>query len=186
MLGIDQLDAGDGYAELDGGDGAVAGGLDRGERADAGNDRLRDAIEPQPHLGDHPERPLGADEQAGEVVAGRGFPRPPRRGDAFAVGRHHGEAQHVLPHGAVANRIGARGAGRRHAAERGIGAGIDRKKQPLIAQMGIERATGDAGFDPAIEIFAIDLENAVHAARDSRLTPPCGAVMCPSSEVPVP
>ena len=51
------------------------------------------------------------------------------------VGHHGGERQHVLAHGAVAHGVGARGARRRHAAEGGVGAGIDREEQALVAQI---------------------------------------------------
>ena len=87
-------------------------------------------------LGDDAERALRADEQPRQVVAGGGFLRARLRGrDHLAIGEHDLQRQHVVPHGAVAHRIGARGARRRHAAERGVGAGIDREEQALVAQM---------------------------------------------------
>ena len=44
------------------------------------------------HLGDDAERAFGADHQPGEIVARRGFARPPRGADDAAVGRHHAQA----------------------------------------------------------------------------------------------
>ena len=37
-----------------------------------------------------------------------------------SAGQHHLQVQHVIAHGAVAHRVGARGSGGRHAAERGV------------------------------------------------------------------
>src|SRR3546814_9734321 len=51
--------------------------------------------------------------------------------------------QDIFPHGAVADGIGARGAGRAHAAKRGVGPGIDREKQPGIADIFIQLLAGD-------------------------------------------
>ena len=45
LQGIDELDAGDGDRRLDGEDGGVAGGLDRGKGNDAGEDRFRDRVQ---------------------------------------------------------------------------------------------------------------------------------------------
>ena len=73
------------------------------------------------------------------------------------------ERQHVVLHRAVAHRVGAGGAGRRHAADRGVGAGIDREEQAAVAQMRVERLAGDAGLDHAIEVLGVDGEHAVHA-----------------------
>ena len=83
----------------------------------------------------------------------------------LAVGEHGFERQHVVLHGAVAHRIGARGARRRHAAERGVGAGIDRKKQAAVAQMLVERLARHAGLDDAIEVLGVHREHAVHVAE---------------------
>ena len=78
---------------------------------------------------------------------------------------HHLQRQHIVAHRAVAHRVGAGGARRRHAAERGVGAGIDREEQALVAQMLVERLAGDAGLDHAVEILGIDREHAVHVAQ---------------------
>jgi hypothetical protein len=67
---IDQLHAGNGDAGLDGGDGGGAGGFHGRERAHAGGDGFRDAIELEADFGDDAEGAFGADHQAGQVVAG--------------------------------------------------------------------------------------------------------------------
>ena len=82
-----------------------------------------------------------------------------------AVGGHDGEAEHVLAHRAVAHGVGAAGAGRGHAAERGVGAGVDREEEAGVAQVGVQLLAGDAGLDAAVEVLGVDLEDAVHAAR---------------------
>ena len=101
----------------------------------------------------------------GQVVAGRGFLRPRAGRDDLAVAAHHLERQNVVAHGAVAHRIGAGGPGRGHAAERGVGAGIDREKHALVTQMLVQRLAGDAGLDHAVEVVGVDLQHPVHVAQ---------------------
>jgi hypothetical protein len=115
-----------------------------------------------------PSVPFRADEQPGQVVAGGGFLCPPRGGDDLAVRQHHLQRQHVVLHGAVAHRVGARGTRRRHAAERGVGAGIDREEQALVAQIFVELLARDARFDNAIEILGVHADNAIHVAEVER------------------
>ena len=106
-------------------------------RATLGNEQLPAEIasgmpeQAQRHLGDDAERAFGADEQTGEVVAGRGFLGPRAGAQERSVGGRRRSATAQVLHRAVAHRVGARGAGRGHAADRGIGAGIDREEQPL-------------------------------------------------------
>ena len=137
-------------------------------------------------FGDDAERAFGADEQMRQVVAGRGFLRPRAGRDDLAVAAHHFERQHVVAHRAVAHRIGAGGARRGHAAERSVGAGIDREEQALVAQMLVQRLAGDAGLDHAVEVFGVNFENrgSCRAGRCRRRRR--GALTWPSSEVPVP
>ena len=122
----------------------------------------------QRHLGDDAERAFRADEQPREVVAGRRFLGAARGRDQLAVGEHHFERQHVVLHGAVAHRVGAGAARRRHAAERGVGAGIDREEQALVAQMLVELLARDAGLDHAVEVLGMDGEHPVHVAEVDR------------------
>ena len=69
---VEQLDAGDRNAALDGQDHRVAGVFDRLERADPAGNRLGNAMKLQRQLGDHAERPFRADEQPRQ---GRSRPR---------------------------------------------------------------------------------------------------------------
>ncbi len=139
--------------------------LTLGERARGCRDRLGNAVQTDGQLGDDAERSLGADEQPRQVVAGGGFFCARRGVDDLAVAAHHLQRHDVVAHGAVAHRIGARRARRRHAADRGIGAGIDRKEQPLVAQLLVQQLAGDAGLDDAVEIFGMHGEQPVHVAR---------------------
>ena len=134
----------------------------------AAADRLGNAGEPQRQLGDHAERALRADDQPRQVVAGGGLLGAPRGVHHLAVRHHHLQRQHVVLHGAVAHRIGARGAGRGHAAERGVGAGIDREEHALVAQMLVELLAGDARLDDAVEVLGMHREDAVHVAEIDR------------------
>ena len=129
--------------------------------ADRGRHRLGDAVEAELDLGDDAEGALGADEEAGEVVAGRGLAGAGAGADDGAVGGDDGEAEDVVAHGAVAHGVGAGGAGRGHAADRGVGAGVDREEQAGVAEVGVERLAGDAGLDAGVEVGGVDLEDAV-------------------------
>ena len=80
----------------------------------------------------------------------------------LAVGEHRLERQHIVLHGAVAHRVGAGRARRRHAAERSIGARIDREEQALVAQIFVELLAGHARLDHAVEIAGMNVEHAVH------------------------
>ena len=122
----------------------------------------------QGELGDDAERAFGAHEEAGEVVAGGGFLRAAGGADHATVGEDGFEGEDVVLHRAVADGVGARGAGGRHAAERGVGAGVDGEEQTLIAQVFVELLAGDAGLDGAVEVLRVDREDAVHAHQVER------------------
>ena len=140
---VQQLDACDGNAGLHDRDHRLHRVAERVELAGGGGGRLRNAVQPKLDLGDHAERALRADEQVGEVVAGRRFAHAPAGADHAAVGESHRQAEHLLADGAVAHRVGAAGAGRAHAADGAVGgAGIDREEQALVAQVGVEHADG--------------------------------------------
>ena len=141
-----------GMPDLDRHDHRIAGILDGRKRADAAGDLLRNALQPQRDRGQDAERALGADEKPGQIVAGRRFPGATRRADFLAVRRHRRHGEHIVLHRAVAHGIGAGRPRRGHAADRGIGAGIDREEQAGIAQMDVQRFAGDARLDGAIEI----------------------------------
>ena len=96
------------------------------------------------------------------------FLRPRAGAHERSVRGDDAERQDELLHRAVAHRVGARGAGRGHAAERGVGARIDREEQAAVAQMLVELLAGDAGLDDAVEILGVDRDNRVHARAVER------------------
>ncbi len=166
---VEQLDAGDAEAELDGLDGGVDGAFERLEGADGGQDHLGDAVKADAELGNDAKRALGADEQPGEIVAGRRFAGAPAGLDDPAVGHHRGHVEDVVAHGAVADGVGAGGPCRRHAAEgRFLGARVDGEEEAHVAQVVVELLSGDAGLDDAIEIALVDGQDPVHLLEIDR------------------
>jgi hypothetical protein len=105
---------------------------------------------------------IAADHQPRQVIACAGLLCAGAGADDFAAGGDHLQRQHVLAHRAVADRIGAAGPGRGHAAYRCVGAGIDRKKQPGVADLIVELVAGDAGLDRDGQVFAVDAQHLVH------------------------
>ncbi len=168
LIGIEQLDAGDGDAALDGEHGGVAGALHRCEGHDAAGNGLRDAMQAKRQLGDDAKGALRADQKAGEIVTGRGFLGAAAGLDDAAIGHDRGEVDDRVAHGAVAHRIGAGGAGGGHTAERGVGAGIDGEEQAVAPEVIVELLAGHARLDHAIEITGMNGEDVVHAAEVDR------------------
>ena len=163
--GVEELAAGDRHAELN--------RLDHGPHrtrqgrkiADRRRHRLGHRIEPHRHLGDDAERALGAHHQPREVIAGRRFFGTPASADHLALRGHDGQAEHVLAHGAVAHRIGPGGASGRHAAERGVGARVDREKQAGVLDVFVELLAGHTGLHRAGEVFGIDRQHTIHLTQ---------------------
>ena len=139
--------------------------LDRLERTGRRRDHLRDAEEPERHLGDHPERPLAADEEPGQVVAGRRLPRPAAGPDDAAVAEDDRQAEDVLAHRPVAHRSRSRRAGCGHAADRRVRSRVDGEEEALRRQALREGESGQPGFDAAVEVRAVDLEHLGHAGE---------------------
>ena len=162
---VEQFDPGNRDTHLQHGDDGIDGTSKAAELADARSDLFGDAEQAELELGDHAQRALTADIEAGEVVAGRRFARASAGSDNVTARRHHGEPQRDLPHRAIAHRIGATRAGRGHTTKRRIGARIERKEQSLISDMGIERLARHTCLHAAIEVGRTDLQHRVHAAK---------------------
>ena len=150
---VEQLAAGDRHARLDDRDRRADRVLGGRERADGGGDRLGDRPQPQRQLGDDPERPLRSDEQVGEVVAGARLARPRAGADDAPVRQHHLEREHVLAHRAVADGVGPRGAGRRHAAQRRVRSRVDREERAVAADALLQHRARDAGLHGDVEVL---------------------------------
>ena len=165
---VQQLDPCHRYARLDRHDDGVAGSLQGREGADAAGDRLGNALQAQGDRRQHAERPLRADEEPRQIVAGRGLAGAMSRAHLLAARRDGGEGDDVVAHGAVAHGIGARGACRGHPADRRVRAGIDREEEAGIAQIHVQVLARDPRLHGAVEILGIDLDHPVHAARIER------------------
>jgi hypothetical protein len=123
--------------------------------------------QPDDDLGDDAERPLGADGEACEVVAGR-IRRPAAQPDDTAFRRDDFEAEDVVGGGAVAEAVGAAGVLRHVATD---GAGL------LAGRVGrvVEAVPGDGGADVQVDdsrlhhgdpVLRVDLQDAVHTGGD--------------------
>ena len=95
-------------------------------------------------------------------------------------------AEHVLPHRAVADGRRARGARRRHAADRRVGAGIDRKHQAGVPQRLRSAAGASRRLRPWRRGLRRPTRRILFISRRSMQMPPRTACTCPSSDVPAP
>ena len=165
---VDQLCAGHPDAGGDDRDSGARGGGDVGE-GDPEHDRvLGDPVQAQRQLGDHGERALGADEEADHVVAGGGLRRCAPGPDHAAVGQHGLEGEHVLAHLAVAHRRCPGRVRRGHAAERGVGAGVDGEEEAVRGRGPAEGAPRHACLDGCGEILRRHPDDPVHPRQVER------------------
>ena len=102
-----------------------------------------------------------------------------------AVGEHDRQPQNVLAHRSVADRRRARRARRGHAADRRVGAGIDREHQAGVLQVIVQLAMRQPGFDRHVQVFDRQPQTRVIRVR-SIVMPPRTALTWPSSELPMP
>ena len=126
---INQLDARNGHAQLDGLNDGLHGSFDAGERADGGRNGFGQRVQPHGDFCHDTESAFAAYKQASEVVTRTGFFGARTRANDFACCRDHFQCQDVFAHGAIANRIGATGPSSAHAANGGVCARIDREEQ---------------------------------------------------------
>ena len=136
------------------------------ERADDGARRAgQRRAQPQGHLGDHPEGALGADEQAGQVVAGDALggppaqPRPRCRSPAGPPTTAR-RPEHVVAGDAVLEAAQPAGVGGDVAADRRPrGAGrVRRVPQAVLGDGGLEVVVDDAGLHDGDQVVGVDLE----------------------------
>ena len=178
--------------------GEQPGGLaERRERDDRRHARREQRDEPPADARDQPERPLGADEQRGQVVAGVVLEQPGGAVDHAAVGEHRLQPGDAGAHGPVAQRAHpARVGGHQPAGGRAVaGAEVDGGIQARAARVRLQRGERDARPDVDLERAAVDLARARRAAsarrrprrRAGRLAPtipvfpPCGTIAAPCS-----
>src|SRR5262249_51966987 len=135
------------------------------EGADSGGDGFGLGEQPDGDLGDDAESALAADEDTGEVVAGRGFPGAAGRAEGLAAGRDDLEAEDLFAPGGVADGVWAGGSGGGHAAEGGICSGIDGEEESAGQERGVELLAGDAGLDGGGQVLRVHGEDLVHAGE---------------------
>ena len=177
---VAELDAGDGDRVGEHLDDGVDGGVERREGAGGGGHRLGRGLDAQRDLGDQAERALGADEQAGEVVAGGGLARSRAGADDLALRGDDGEAEDVLAHRAVADAGRSRRAGGDHAADRRVGAGVDGEEDALGPQLRVELPARHARLDGDVHVLDRQAQDLVRPGVMSMLTPPSSAATWPS------
>ena len=181
---VEQLDARHRDAELDRRDDRPHGAFHRLERADRRRDRFGQAVQAQRDLGDDAQRAFRADEQARQVVARRRLARAAAGLDHAAVGEHHRQAEHGFAHRPVANGRRAGGARGGHAADRGVGAGIDPEvRRPVFASALFNWRWVTPASTVASRSSA--LTRSTRFMRERSIdTPPLTALTWPSSEEP--
>ena len=125
-------------------------------------------MQPERDLRDHAERAFRSDEQPREVVAGRRFARPRAGTNDLAAGQDHRQPEHVVAHGAVAHGGRAGGARGGHAANRRVGARIDREHQARVSERLAELQSRDAGFNRRVQVLGADAQDAIELAQVDR------------------
>ncbi len=111
-----ELDAAHLHTATDHGDRRLPSFFDVREYDPCGEDVFGYGGESQDDLGKHPESPLGADEEPGQVVPGRGLYRQAAGAHHVPVGEHDLKPQDLIAHRPVADRVGAARVGRGHTA----------------------------------------------------------------------
>ena len=103
-----------------------------------------------------------------QVVAGGGLRRRAPGPDHAAVGQHGLEGEHVLAHLAVAHRRCPGRVRRGHAAERGVGAGVDGEEEAVRGRGPAEGAPRHACLDGCGEILRRHPDDPVHPRQVER------------------
>ncbi len=159
---MDRLTAGDGR------DRHPAGRLEVVEHEPCGDGSLGNPLQAQRQLGDDGERPLGADQQSGQVVA-RGCLRGRAAGaDDRPVCEHRLEREHLSAHLPVAKRRRAGGVGRRHPTKGCVGARVDREPQAVLTGGASERTARDARLHHHLEILGANCHDPIHPRQVER------------------
>ena len=137
--------------------------VDRVEYREHGLDGLRLLEDADDDPRGDPERALGADEDAGQVVAAR-LPRLAAEPHDLAVGHDHFEAQHVIRGDAVlqgvraARVVGDVAADRARLLARGIGRVVVAARADLPREVQVD----EPGLDDGQLVLVVDLEHPVH------------------------
>ena len=160
--GVEELDPRDAGARRDDRRRRPARGLHVGERETEDDGLLGNALEAERQLGDHPERPLRADQQPQQVVSRRRLRRAAPGADDTAAGQHRLERERVGAHLPVAHAHRPRGVRRGHPPERRVGPGVDREEEPVLRRRPLERRARDARLRRRGQVGGVDGEDGVH------------------------
>ena len=164
-IGVDQLHPRDGDTHLDDLNRGSHCRFNAGKRAGRGRHRFGQGVELDGDFGDDAQGAFAAHHQTGEVVAGRRFASAGSGAYDFTAGGDHFQAQHVFAHGAVANRVGAAGAGGAHAPNRGVGSWVNGEKQARAFDFFIQLFAGNTGLYRDRQVFWVDGQHFVHATQ---------------------
>ncbi len=108
----------------------------------------------QRHLGDQPQRAIGADEELDHIVAGHVLDHRPAIAQPSPVGQHHPHAQHQVADRAIAHALRAVEVGRKHAAQRAFRPGGDQRgPQPVGGQRLLQLGQRGAGLGRDVQIL---------------------------------
>ena len=138
----------------------------RGELAGGGRHRLRDAVQPHLDFGDDAQRAFRADEQPGQVVAGRGFADPPAGADHPAVGQSPRSGRARSPGSCRSARRWCRRRGWRTCRRWCRPRCRDRPgRTGRVAQVGVQLLARHPGLDAAVHVGLADVDDARHARQ---------------------
>lgn len=118
-------------------------------------DFFGDRMQAQFDTCDGPEGSFGPDKKSRQIIARHGFSGAPASMDDATVGKYNFQPHDVRAHVTVHDRLRSRSAGRRHAAQTGICAGIYRKEQSGLAQSRIKCGARDTGVHLAVHVRVI-------------------------------
>jgi hypothetical protein len=146
----------------------LAGGDDGREETEQGQLGRRLGQQSEGRLGDHAERALRADEQAGQVVAGDVLDRLAAGAHDLARGEHDLQPEHPVAGDAVLDAAQPARVLGQVAAD---GADLERRRvgwieQPDLCRGAIQVGVDHARLDGRGQVRRVDLEDAVHLCQD--------------------
>ena len=132
--------------------------------------RRRSRPEAQGRLGDDPERPLRADDEMRQRVAGDVLHVLPAGPDDAAIGQDDLQPEHRVARDAVLHAAQPAGVRADVAADRAelVAGRVGRVEEALLGDGGLQLGIDDAGLDDGHEIRAVDLDDPVHARQRDR------------------
>ena len=127
-----------------------------------GGDRFWNTVEPKRNLSNDAQGALGAYKKSGQVITCCGLAGPSCSFYDPTIGHYHRQRQHILPHGAITDCVGAGRAACSHPTDRGVRTGINREEKASIMQVFIELLAGDPWLDHYIKVLIVNLDDLIH------------------------